>query len=85
MAQPRLFLMDEPSLGLAPVLVDGIFELLEQLNAQGRTVLLVEQNALAGLAIAHRAYVPAAGEIVMTGSARKLAGRPGFTSAYLGT
>ena len=77
--------MDEPSLVLAPVLVDGIFELLEQLNAEGTTVLLVEQNALASLTIAHRAHVPATGEIVMTGSTRKLAGRPEFTSAYLGT
>jgi branched-chain amino acid transport system ATP-binding protein len=85
MSQPTLLLLDEPSLGLAPVLVDGIFELLEQLNARGTTVLLVEQNALASVAIAHRAYVLAAGEIVMTGPARELAGRPGFTSAYLGT
>jgi ABC-type branched-subunit amino acid transport system ATPase component len=68
--------------GLASVLVDGIFELLEQLNAQGRTVLLVGQDALAGFTVAHRAYGRAAGQIVMTGPARKPVG---LYSAYLGT
>lgn len=84
MAEPRLLLLDQPSLGLAPVLVDGIFDLIQQLNTRGTTVLLVEQNAVASLDIAHRAYVLAAGRIVMSGPARELASRPEFPAAYLG-
>ena len=84
MSQPKLLLMDEPSMGLAPVLVDGIFDLIRQLNAEGTTVLLVEQNAVASMDIAHRAYVLAAGQVVMSGAAAELAGRPEFASAYLG-
>jgi branched-chain amino acid transport system ATP-binding protein len=84
MSKPKLLLMDEPSMGLAPVLVDGIFDLIQQLNAGGTTVLLVEQNAVASMDIAHRAYVLAAGKVVMSGPAAELAARPEFSSAYLG-
>jgi branched-chain amino acid transport system ATP-binding protein len=84
MSKPKLLLMDEPSMGLAPVLVDGIFDLIQQLNRDGTTVLLVEQNAVASMDIAHRAYVLAAGKVVMSGPAAELAARPEFSSAYLG-
>jgi branched-chain amino acid transport system ATP-binding protein len=84
MSKPKLLLMDEPSMGLAPVLVDGIFDLISRLNREGTTVLLVEQNAVASMDIAHRAYVLAAGKIVMSGQAAELAARPEFSSAYLG-
>lgn len=84
MAKPKLLLMDEPSMGLAPVLVDGIFDLIQQLNAAGTTVLLVEQNAVASMDIAHSAYVLAAGKIVMSGPAAELATRKEFSAAYLG-
>jgi branched-chain amino acid transport system ATP-binding protein len=84
MSKPKLLLMDEPSMGLAPVLVDGIFDLIQQLNRGGTTVLLVEQNAVASMDIAHRAYVLAAGKVVMSGPAAELAARPEFSSAYLG-
>jgi branched-chain amino acid transport system ATP-binding protein len=84
MSKPKLLLMDEPSMGLAPVLVDGIFDLIQQLNRDGTTVLLVEQNAVASMGIAHRAYVLAAGKVVMSGAAAELAARPEFSSAYLG-
>jgi branched-chain amino acid transport system ATP-binding protein len=84
MSKPKLLLMDEPSMGLAPVLVDGIFDLISQLNRGGTTVLLVEQNAVASMDIAHRAYVLAAGKVVMSGPAAELAARPEFSSAYLG-
>jgi len=84
MSKPRLLLMDEPSMGLAPVLVDGIFELIRELNQGGTTVLLVEQNAVASMDIAHHAYVLAAGRLVMSGPAAELAARPEFSAAYLG-
>jgi branched-chain amino acid transport system ATP-binding protein len=84
MSKPKLLLMDEPSMGLAPVLVDGIFDLIQQLNRDGTTVLLVEQNAVASMGIAQRAYVLAAGKVVMSGAAAELAARPEFSSAYLG-
>ncbi len=84
MSKPKLLLMDEPSMGLAPVLVDGIFDLIQDLNRGGTTVLLVEQNAVASMDIAHRAYVLAAGKVAMSGPAAELAARPEFSSAYLG-
>ena len=84
MSKPKLLLMDEPSMGLAPVLVDGIFDLISRLNREGTTVLLVEQNAVASMDIAQRAYVLAAGKVVMSGAAAELAARPEFSSAYLG-
>jgi branched-chain amino acid transport system ATP-binding protein len=84
MSKPKLLLMDEPSMGLAPVLVDGIFDLVRELNEQGTTVLLVEQNAAASMDIAHMAYVLAAGKIVMAGPPSELVAQPEFASAYLG-
>jgi branched-chain amino acid transport system ATP-binding protein len=84
MSKPKLLLMDEPSMGLAPVLVDGIFDLVRELNQQGTTVLLVEQNAAASMDIADMAYVLAAGKIVMSGSPAQLVAQPEFASAYLG-
>jgi branched-chain amino acid transport system ATP-binding protein len=84
MAEPRLMLLDEPSMGLAPVLVDSIFETIEQLNRQGTTILLVEQNARLALQIAHRGYVLQTGEIVLSGSAETLRANEMVQKAYLG-
>ena len=84
MSKPTLLLLDEPSMGLAPVLVDGVMDLVASLNRQGTTVLLVEQNAVAAFEIAHRAYVLSAGEVVMSGTASTLLEQPGFASSYLG-
>jgi branched-chain amino acid transport system ATP-binding protein len=71
-------------MGLAPVLVDFIFETIKKLNQEGKTILLVEQNARLALQIAHRGYVLATGEITLTGSARELAENPEVQKAYLG-
>jgi branched-chain amino acid transport system ATP-binding protein len=84
MSQPRLLLLDEPSLGLAPIIVSRIFRIIEEINRQGTTILLVEQNAKAALRLAHRAYVMESGRIVMHGSASDLANDPGIKKAYLG-
>jgi branched-chain amino acid transport system ATP-binding protein len=84
MSKPKLLLMDEPSMGLAPVLVDGIFDLVRELNEQGTTVLLVEQNAAASMDIAHMAYVLAAGKVVMSGRPSELVAQPEFAASYLG-
>ena len=84
MANPRVLLMDEPSMGLAPVLVDSIFETIQTLNKQGTTILLVEQNARMALQVAHRGYVLQTGEIVLTGSADELRADPSVQKAYLG-
>ncbi len=84
MAEPRLLLLDEPSMGLAPILVEQIFEIIKQINQQGTTVLLVEQNALMALAIAKRGYILQTGEIVLADEASKLASNPAVRSAYLG-
>ena len=84
MANPRLLLMDEPSMGLAPVLVELIFETIEQINKEGVTILLVEQNALMALSITHRGYVLQTGEIVISDSAQKLKENPTVQKAYLG-
>ncbi|MDM7323847.1 MAG: ABC transporter ATP-binding protein, partial [Thermus sp.] len=73
-----------PSMGLAPVLVDFIFEIIQRLNREGRTILLVEQNARLALQIAHRGYVLATGEITLEGPARDLAQNPEVQKAYLG-
>src|SRR5207302_3977258 len=72
MARPRILLLDEPSLGLAPLLVRQIFDLIQQINGQGVTVLLVEQNARQALRIAHRAYVLEKGRVTLTGRAKEL-------------
>jgi branched-chain amino acid transport system ATP-binding protein len=84
MARPRMLLLDEPSLGLAPLLVEQIFDLIRQINGQGVTVLLVEQNARQALRIAHRAYVLEKGRVTLTGRAKELMSDPQVVDAYLG-
>jgi branched-chain amino acid transport system ATP-binding protein len=84
MAKPKLLLLDEPSLGLAPIIVSRIFKIIKEINQQGTTVLLVEQNAKAALRLAHRAYVMETGKIVMQGTAAVLENDPGIKKAYLG-
>jgi branched-chain amino acid transport system ATP-binding protein len=84
LGNPRLLLLDEPSMGLAPVLVDVIFETIEKIRTQGVTVLLVEQNALAALEIADYAYVLESGRLNTQGEAAKLLDDPSVTAAYLG-
>ena len=84
MGSPKLLLMDEPSMGLAPVLVQMIFETITKINKQGTTVLLVEQNALAALNVADRAYVLESGTIKMSGKAKDLISNNEVTKAYLG-
>lgn len=84
MSQPRLLLLDEPSMGLAPLLVDTIFETIENLNKNGATILVVEQNARKALQVAHRGYVLQTGTITMSGSAKELLDDPRVIEAYLG-
>jgi branched-chain amino acid transport system ATP-binding protein len=84
MAHPRLILMDEPSMGLAPILVEGIFDTIQAINREGTTVLLVEQNALMALSIAHRGYVLQTGRIVLHDSAANLQKNEMVQKAYLG-
>ncbi len=84
MAQPRLLLLDEPSLGLAPIVVENIFEVITQINSDGTTILLVEQNAQMALQIAHKGYVLETGKVIMEGPARELMENPRVQEAYLG-
>jgi branched-chain amino acid transport system ATP-binding protein len=84
MARPRLLLMDEPSMGLAPVLVEGIFDTIVEINKEGTTILLVEQNALMALSVASRGYVLETGQIVLSDTADKLAQNKTVQKAYLG-
>jgi branched-chain amino acid transport system ATP-binding protein len=84
MAQPKLLLLDEPSMGLAPVLVDLIFDTIQTIRTQGTTVLLVEQNALAALGVADYAYVLESGRIKLEGAAADLAEDDEVVRAYLG-
>jgi branched-chain amino acid transport system ATP-binding protein len=84
MARPKLLLLDEPSMGLAPVLVDLIFDTISRIREQGTTVLLVEQNALAALRVADRAYVLESGSLKLAGTAAELAKDPEIVKAYLG-
>ena len=84
MSNPKILLMDEPSMGLAPVLVDQIFEIIKELNARGTTILLVEQNALMALSIAHRGYVLQTGNIVLTDTGQNLKANDMVRKAYLG-
>lgn len=84
MAQPDLLLLDEPSMGLAPILVDEIFEIIKRINADGTTILLVEQNAYKALSIADRAYVLETGTVLKEGNADELIKDPAVKSAYLG-
>ncbi|MCD6401148.1 MAG: ABC transporter ATP-binding protein [Anaerolineales bacterium] len=84
MARPRLLLMDEPSMGLAPILVEGIFETIVQINKEGTTILLVEQNATMALSVAHRGYVLQTGEIVLQDTSANLKQNEMVQKAYLG-
>ncbi len=84
MAHPRLLLMDEPSMGLAPVLVEAVFDTIQEINKEGTTILLVEQNALMALQIADRGYVLQTGEIVLSDTAEGLRQNPMVQKAYLG-
>lgn len=84
MSRPTLLLMDEPSMGLSPILVEEIFKIIQEINSQGTSILLVEQNALMALSIAHRAYVLETGNIVLEGDAKKLREDPKVKAAYLG-
>ncbi len=84
MANPRILLLDEPSMGLAPILVEQIFDTIQELNAQGTTILLVEQNARMALSIAHRGYVLVTGRIVLAGTAAELRANEDVRRAYLG-
>lgn len=84
MSRPRLLLLDEPSLGLAPLVVHTIFEAIEEIRGKGTTILLVEQNAHAALGHSDRAYVLETGNIVMEGPSKELAADPGIKEAYLG-
>ncbi len=84
MCRPKLLLLDEPSMGLAPNLVVMIFELIESISKQGTTILLIEQNANMALSIAHQAYVLETGKIVISGNAQKLLGDHRVRNAYLG-
>lgn len=84
MSRPKLLLLDEPSMGLAPMLVAQIFAIIQEINAGGTTIMLVEQNANMALSIAHRAYVLETGEVVLQGPADELAANPEVRKAYLG-
>ncbi len=84
MSRPKLLLLDEPSMGLAPMLVEQIFAIIEEINADGTTIMLVEQNANMALSIAHSAYLLETGEVVLQGSAAELAANPEVRKAYLG-
>lgn len=84
MARPKILLLDEPSMGLAPILVKEIFNIIRDINEKGTTVLLVEQNAKMALSIADRAYVMETGNIVMTGTGAELVNSPEIQKAYLG-
>lgn len=84
MSRPAVLLLDEPSLGLAPLLVTSIFRMIETIHAQGKTILLVEQNARMALRVADRAYVMETGRIVLEGNSREIEGSPEVRKAYLG-
>jgi branched-chain amino acid transport system ATP-binding protein len=84
MGRPRLLCMDEPTMGLSPLYVDRVLELIARINAQGMTIFMVEQNANLALQIAHEAYVLSTGKIVLRGSAEALRRDPRIRDAYLG-
>lgn len=84
MSKPKLLLLDEPSMGLAPMLVREIFSIITEINRSGTTILLVEQNANMALSIAKRAYVLETGQIVLSGPAAEMARNPEVRKAYLG-
>ena len=84
MSNPQLLLLDEPSMGLAPILVEEIFQIIREINEQGVSILLVEQNANMALQVAHRGYVLETGRIVLEGTAKELRANPQVKAAYLG-
>ena len=84
MANPRLMLLDEPSLGLSPLFVKNIFEIIQEINRQGTTILLVEQNVFQSLKISHRAYVLETGRVVLSGTGEELLGNEHVKKAFLG-
>ncbi len=84
MQDPEIILLDEPSMGLSPIFVETIFQIIKELNQQGKTILLVEQNALMALGVAHRGYVLQTGEIVLQGSGTELVGNEEVRKKYLG-
>jgi len=84
MARPRLLCMDEPSMGLAPIFVEQTFDIIQEINRQGTTIFMVEQNANMALSIAHRAYVLQTGQVVLSGTAEELRRNPMIREAYLG-
>jgi branched-chain amino acid transport system ATP-binding protein len=84
MSKPKLLMLDEPSLGLAPILVETIFQIVREINGQGIPILLVEQNATKALEVAHRAYVLETGSIVKSGTGKELLSSPDVQRAYLG-
>ena len=84
MGQPKVLLLDEPSMGLAPILVEQIFDIIKEINARGTAVLLVEQNAMMALGIANRGYILQIGEVTLEDDCKKLASNPKVKEAYLG-
>lgn len=84
MAHPKLMLLDEPSMGLSPILVEQIFDIIQDINRQGTSILLVEQNAQMALSIANRGYVMETGKVVLEGKADDLLHNPMVQAAYLG-
>jgi branched-chain amino acid transport system ATP-binding protein len=84
MTHPKLLLLDEPSMGLSPILVEQIFQVIRDIHAQGTTVLVVEQNALMALGVAHRGYILQTGRIVLEDTAANLRQNPAVQKAYLG-
>ena len=84
MARPRLLCMDEPSMGLSPIFVEQVFDIIQEINRSGTTIFMVEQNANMALSIAHRAYVLQTGQVVLSGSAEELRRNPLIREAYLG-
>ena len=84
MSHPKLLMLDEPSMGLAPLLVEQIFDIIRELHAQGTTILLVEQNASMALEVADRAYVLETGRVTMSGTGKEVAESPAVKAAYLG-
>jgi branched-chain amino acid transport system ATP-binding protein len=84
MSRPKLLMLDEPSLGLAPILIETIFQIVREINAQGTPVLLVEQNATKALEVAHRAYVLETGSIVQSGTGKEMLASEDVQKAYLG-
>lgn len=84
MSKPDIIMMDEPSLGLAPIVVKGVFDIIREINRQGKTILLVEQNANMALRAAHHGYVMETGVITLAGSGQELAENESVKAAYLG-